>query len=93
MSHADYFTTHFSLLAPFFERIDHGLSRLPRIFFAFWVPLAQLFLAIGFAQTALNFASQVRARRAHPRHSDQCSAPLDMGRSRVWGCFCWCRCA
>ena len=60
MSHAEYFSTHWSLIAPFAPKVDgHGLSRLPRIFFGLWVPLTQLFLALGFAQTQLDSSAQV----------------------------------
>jgi hypothetical protein len=53
MSHAEYFTTHFSLLAPFFTVYNHGLSRGPRVFLALWVPIAQFCLAMALQQSAL----------------------------------------
>jgi hypothetical protein len=54
MTHAEYFSTHYSALAPFFVVAQHGLTRLPRIFFFLWVPLAQLFLAMGLSLTSLS---------------------------------------
>jgi len=51
LTHTEYLTTHFSLVAPCFPLHSQGFSRVPRTFLALWVPFAQLCFILALQQS------------------------------------------